>query len=1301
MMPGTIGKFRLERVLGRGGGGEVWKAWDAELARWVALKFLKGEDPEELARFRREAAVAGGLSHPNIASIFEVGERDGRHFIAMQFVDGTTLKALERTNRREAARVVLGAAGAVGYAHAQGVIHRDLKPDNIMLSGGRVLVMDFGLARPIAGGSEITTSGFVVGTPEFMPPEQARGDRADARADVYSLGATLYWLLTRRPPHRAGSVFETLKRVVEDEPVAPRALDPAIESDLEAVALRCLEKEPGRRYATAEALAADLQRYLAGEPVEAKPVGSIVRLGRSIARKRAIVAITVGAAVVTAVAVIWARSGLERTGGRLSATHQALVEQMRRSTDSLLVSALDQRRAGRTDQMKAIAVLIEEECARVLKELPSLAEAHYRLGRIRRAMMQDDRARESVTKALEIDPSYVAARYERVVLDARRLREKGHLLLDRWRASEAARNVTAEGVLELGELRPEPSWSVLIEADSEAGPLRRGLEEDLSRLEGLAAVERTCAGGLKSWAAGRDGEAIPALESASALEEAVEARASIAEERKRLDEAEAWWTRGLEQDAGYLPFWEGRGRARTEKARALRRQAKPNDAERDGAIADFTRMIELDPSNPRGWHRRGVARLDLAFGAKASGRDAFFEAAERDVTEALARDAGLAEAYWARGRVRLNWGFAMFDTGADGTVPLEGAIADYGEAAKRVKGVVIQALIDRVMARTVLAHAKGRDGFDSARLFEEAIRDAHDAVKANLRNADAWMARSYARLMLARHLSDRDADPAAVAAEALQDAESAVALDSRCERAWRSIGLLRQLEASRLKGEPAAKAWAESERAFCRALELVKSAGELWKDRAHTRLCWALVEQDLGGDPETRCLAALADAARSVELAPAMPGGWESIGRIEAALGLRAYRRRGAPLPHYERAETAFTQALQLEPARLSALLERADARLRSSGMMGRIEDRQVWLRGAVADARAASNVAPRKAVAWSKLGVALGSLALELARAGIDVGAEFEEAGKAHERATGLSSAVVLLSSRADTFLSRAAWELMRRVDARPSMRKALEDGREIVRRAPESAEGHRLVAQSLYLLALIAKEQSPAEADAGFREALAAAARSAERDASKRSQVGMIRADYARFRFDRGEESGAERRRAIEELRAAMPDPAIRLPLAQALVEEGSVMQDTGRDPSAVYGEAVRACDDVLKEGNSDDAYRHRGAARRNLAHWNASRGRFAREDFEAAIRDLDAAAKVKPGDPSTLKTRAETKVLMAQNALTKPGWPGAALDSAIADFSEILRLRPGDLEALASRGRADGKLGAHRQATSGDGT
>ncbi len=269
-----IGKYQIVRELGRGGMGSVHKAWDATLKRWVALKILLGlGGEEEIARFRREAQTAATLSHPGIVGVYEIGMDGDRSFIAMEYIQGRTL-AGEKPPLPRACEILIDVARAVDHAHRRGIIHRDLKPQNIMLEpGGQVRVMDFGLAKPLRGRSQVTIEGTVIGTPSYMSPEQADGRIAqiDHRSDVYSLGAVLYELLTGRPPFRGANVLETLTHVVEKQAPPPSKINPAVPKTLETIVMKALDKEKTRRYPSAEAFARDLERFLKGQAIAARP----------------------------------------------------------------------------------------------------------------------------------------------------------------------------------------------------------------------------------------------------------------------------------------------------------------------------------------------------------------------------------------------------------------------------------------------------------------------------------------------------------------------------------------------------------------------------------------------------------------------------------------------------------------------------------------------------------------------------------------------------------------------------------------------------------------------------------------------------------------------------------------------------------------------------------------------------------------------------------------------------------------------------------------------------------------------
>jgi hypothetical protein len=286
---GNFGDYELLEEIGRGGMGVVFRARQRSLGRIVALKMiLAGEfaNQQDLRRFYAEAAAAAKLSHTGIVPIYEVNQHDGRHYFSMALIEGPTLDHVLKMRPLEpttAAEIVRKIAQAAAYAHGQGIIHRDLKPANILLDGNsEPRIADFGLAKWGDNASTNERTGDIVGTPSYMAPEQAAGrvNEITASADVYSLGAILYACLTGRPPFHAESKLDTILAVLESEATLPRQINRQTPRELEWIVLRCLEKRPENRYASASALAADLESYLLGEPIEARRTGWWPRVRR-------------------------------------------------------------------------------------------------------------------------------------------------------------------------------------------------------------------------------------------------------------------------------------------------------------------------------------------------------------------------------------------------------------------------------------------------------------------------------------------------------------------------------------------------------------------------------------------------------------------------------------------------------------------------------------------------------------------------------------------------------------------------------------------------------------------------------------------------------------------------------------------------------------------------------------------------------------------------------------------------------------------------------------------------------------
>lgn len=357
------GYIILERIAA-GGMGVVDKAWQPGLNRVVALKRMIGgkiSSPEERRRFRMEAEAAGRLQHPGIVPVFEVGEHDGQLFFSMGMVDGPSLKtrlAEHPLQPREAAELILKVARAVEYAHSQGIIHRDLKPANILLDARHEpLVTDFGLAKQMTAESGLTATGQVLGTPSYMPPEQAWGDSPSIgpTSDVYSLGATLYCTLTGRPPFQAASAVETINQVLTQDPVPPRQLNPLISVDLETICLKCLNKTPRQRYGSMTELAEELERFLAGRPILARPVGLGEQLWRWSRRNPVVSWLSVSTVLLLSLLSTVSTVAYFRVAGLVEEKDRLVIEEQKQSKRANTQAALADLRANQAREFANLA----------------------------------------------------------------------------------------------------------------------------------------------------------------------------------------------------------------------------------------------------------------------------------------------------------------------------------------------------------------------------------------------------------------------------------------------------------------------------------------------------------------------------------------------------------------------------------------------------------------------------------------------------------------------------------------------------------------------------------------------------------------------------------------------------------------------------------------------------------------------------------------------------------------------------------------------------------------------------------
>jgi len=416
---GELGDYRLLGVLGRGGMGVVYRARQRSLNRIVALKTViagVGASREDVLRFRNEAEAAANLRHPGIVAVYEVGESEGRHFYSMEFIEGQDLSRLIREHSlpgEQAARYLRQLADAVHYAHEHGVLHRDLKPQNVLLDGaGAVRITDFGLAKRVHADSQLTGDFSIMGTPSYMPPEQADPGRGPAGpwSDIYALGAVLYELLTTRPPFRADNPLETMRQVLHEDPIAPRLLNPQIALDLQTICLKCLEKDPARRYDSAKTVSEELVRFLEGRPILARPLGRLQRLWRLCRRhprESMLTGLVLSAIVVGAAGVGWqwlrAEANLQRATrnfdllGRAADEMLVVVEEWVTRTPPRS-EAQQQKLYG---SLKLFETFLEDEPANRTAQM-RLAETHLRVAEIRRLLRQQVQASHHYREAVRI-----------------------------------------------------------------------------------------------------------------------------------------------------------------------------------------------------------------------------------------------------------------------------------------------------------------------------------------------------------------------------------------------------------------------------------------------------------------------------------------------------------------------------------------------------------------------------------------------------------------------------------------------------------------------------------------------------------------------------------------------------------------------------------------------------------------------------------------------------------------------------------------------------------------------------------
>ncbi|MCP3163962.1 serine/threonine-protein kinase [Myxococcus qinghaiensis] len=963
-------RYQPLRLLGQGGMGRVFLAWDPRLRRQVALKFVRDESPWLTRRFIAEARAQARVNHERICEVYEVGEVQQRVFIAMRYIDGQPLSGLGRTLPLEQKVMVLrDAALGVHEAHRVGLIHRDLKPSNIMVERDgdgalKTYVMDFGLARDWSASA--TVEGTLLGTPHYMAPEQARGEHAqlDRRADVYSLGASLYFILTGQPPLAGHTALEVLHQLRDVEPRPPRLLDPTVPEDLEAITLKCLEKDRSARYDSARALAEDLERYLSGEPVRARHgPGYLLRKRlrkhwRRVSLVSAMVLVVAGAlgwaALARREAAARARQALQEADERERLARR-FTEQVERIESLARYSALARLHDTREDRRR-LRERMDVLAAEIEHGGPSaLGAGHYALGRGALALGDVGEARRYLESAWAQgfrEPRVAHALalvmgqlYRAQLLEAERLRSPEQR---RARLSDLERDYREPALAYLRQSQgaevPAPEYGSALLAFYEGR-----LDEALGRLDALGTQQPwfheapmlrgdiLVARATRRGNSGAREEALADFEAArTAYSTAIAIAESLPALHRALGELEyavllmelygqgdvrPAYERGLAAVSRALATAPDDYEAHVLEARFHRRQAE--DRGRHGVDVEpllqkastvVRQAMALTPNRPEA--RRELGNLLFQWGQSARERG---EDPRARFREALGMWEGVSPGdrdhgfHNQRGLVFKEWAEYEEQAGLPSADARGKAIESYREA------IALDARAPEAWINLGIAYftrATGAHGAEQDADLSRAWDALAEARGRNPRHVVTFFYAGEVQVLMAARRRNTGGDPAPALSSALESYREGLLINPKLPQLHNGVGmaLRRQAEDAWERGDSSdallKQAQASYEQALASApnwLPALNNLGEVHAVRA-----WHL--RELGKDPGASIRAAVEAYQRATAQAPEHAQPWSNLGAVEVLRAAHALERGLDPGPALARAETALQKATERNP---------------------------------------------------------------------------------------------------------------------------------------------------------------------------------------------------------------------------------------------------------------------------------------------------------------------------------------------------------------------------------------------------
>ncbi len=1043
MGPVSFAGYEILGEIAQGGMGVVYKARRVDLDRTVALKvMIAGEHAtvEMLERFHLEAKAAARLEHPNIVRIFEVGAEGSRHFFTMQFVEGKTVSSLVRHGEvppRRAMEITRKVALALAYAHAQGILHRDVKPSNIIVDpAGEPHLADFGLAKDLSSGG-ITAPGATLGTPAYASPEQLEGDNEQVgpRSDVYSLGATLYEMLTGHSPFGGDSALEIIAKVLYEELDPPRKLNPKLQADLETICLKAMEKDPDRRYEGAAEMAADIGRYLDGEPISARPTSWIGRHVHRAKRSRRALAAGAIAVLVVLLCGIWivAQSqmrreevirGLEealrwRKGAGAAADRSGRKEALTRARLALLgVLKLED---GNGTATRMIAVLDGDLAA---------IDAEEREER-KRAALEAAAAEEALRKADLV--SKVLSRWGRLLDTLGRLEanfydsrvkkaERRARAAKLWPEFEAFMRETPDDETSQAAMKALAGWARVFttgasegvemmresakqDPDVPLGPLMEALVSFCSYLEKQK---------LPSIAFGRTGIQVgaPAEETTEMKADRVRMETALA----RAREARVWGKEGASEVAaamdGLRAVNEGRY-AEAEQAlsgalgapelkgfesglffaratvRYLLRDFK-------GGREDIERVVSARPNQAKAWDYVGRMRYAEAIETAWRGVDprGTLELAIEAHTRALGLDDGPAETWNNRSNALHELSDAQAERGIDPRPALAKAIADVEQVIRRLPNAA-EAWTNRANLRLAVGRAGAARGEDPRAELDRCVEDFGRAIALGPGYTPAYLGRGNAWKERGDAEGDHGGDPRAAYARAVEDYGKALEIRATFAEAYNNRGNARvalgKEELSR--GGDARDHFRRGIEDYEEMLARIPGSPEALHNRAFARVLLSKAESVRGDDPRPTIEKAIEDYGKAIESNANDPGTYSSRGNAWLALGSANGEKGIDPRPWLEKGVADFEKALELNPEYGDAYNNRGNALSDIAEVEKRLGmDSQGTFERAIRDFDEALRRNPEDAAAYNNRGSARMKLGDALAAAGKDAAGAWEK---------------------------------------------------------------------------------------------------------------------------------------------------------------------------------------------------------------------------------------------------------------------------------------------------------------------